>query len=94
MLKAESYARDGCQNGTIEGLMGWSEGFIHESEVIRRKLTKKRQERKLFKRQELDGHAVKQPVVAIFQAKNELGMSDKTETKHSGAIALEPPQIA
>ena len=82
MKKIGGYARKGCQNGTIEALMDWSPGFIHESKDIRSFLTKKRAERKLFKRKELDGHAEKTPVVAIFQAKNELGMADKTETKH------------
>ena len=89
MAKAEQCARDGCQNGTIEGLMGWSENFIINNKRISGKLLKKRQERKLFKRRELDGHAEKTPIVAIFQAKNELGMSDKTETKHGVAENLQ-----
>lgn len=93
MERIGNYALDGCQNGTIAALMDWDKEWLHQQKEILTFLTKKRAERKVRKRKELDMHAEKVPAAAIFQAKNELGMSDKTETKHTGEIALQPPKI-
>ncbi len=87
-------ASDGCQDGTIAAIMGIAKETIADSKQIRTFLHKKRALRYRRKRKEQDTHAKTSPAMSIFQGKNELGQSDKTETKHSGAIALQPPQIA
>lgn len=73
------HALDGCQNGTIAGLMDIPETTISTSKELRRFLWKKRCERKSKKRKEQDKHAVTSPVMSIFQGKNELGQKDKQD---------------
>ncbi len=89
MKKAEGYAFDGCQNGTIATLMGWDEEFLHGRKDILKKLHKKRCERKLFKRKEQDKHAKTQVSMSIFQGKNELGQMDKPGEDHNVNITVE-----
>lgn len=83
MKKAEGYAFDGCQNGTIATLMGWDEEFLHGRKDILKKLHKKRCERKLWLRQTQDQHAEggNGSAMSIFLGKNELGQADKTEVE-------------
>ncbi len=83
MRKAEGYAFDGCQNGTIATLMGWADAFISERNDIRKRLTKKRAERKVWLRQTQDQHAEggNGAAMSIFLGKNELGQTDKTEVE-------------
>jgi hypothetical protein len=42
--RAKDLAYNGCQNGTIEGLMDWPNDFINKHREIAKILTKKRQE--------------------------------------------------
>ncbi len=83
-----NHALDGCQDGTIAGLMDISSDTIHSSKKIQRFLWKKRCERKSKKRKEQDDHAKKHPVMSIFQGKNELGQTDKQEFQHHGDIEV------
>jgi len=82
--KAMEYAFNGCQNGTIEGLMDWPGGFISKRKDIARILTKKRQERNNDLRKAQTDMAIKtkNPVMQIFLGKNELGQADKQDIKH------------
>lgn len=93
MRKAEGYALDGCQNGTIEGLMDWPNQFIEKHKDIAKKLTKKRQERKLVIRQ-AQNKQLNTPVMAIWLGKNDLDQADKQETKLSGAVELLAPSVS
>jgi len=79
MARAEELAYQMCQNGTIAGLMGWPDAFIADRPDIRKKLTRKRQERKAWLRRKQLSQADKNPVSAIFLGKNYLGQSDKQE---------------
>jgi hypothetical protein len=80
-IKAGEYALKGLTNNTICTLMDWNHGFIEKKKDIKRHIDKKRAERRELKRAELDEHAKKNPVMAIFQAKNELGMADRQDHK-------------
>ncbi len=89
--KMAEHALDGCQNGTIAGLMDIPVQTIVDNKEIRDFLWKKRCERKSIKRKEQDKHAKTTPVMSIFQGKNELGQSDhKTmAVQLSGPIVLQ-----
>ena len=90
MIKAEGYALENCQDCTIEGLMGWSQGFIKEREDISKRLRQKRQEHKQAIRASQFNH-VKNPVMAMFLGKNVLGQADKQEiTGKDGQPLLAP----
>ena len=93
MKEAEEYALAGHKDGTICELMGWAPTWLFDRKDIRKKLTKKRAERKVWLRKIQDEQAKTVPAMAIFLGKNELGQADKSETKHSGEIALAPPMI-
>ena len=93
MALAESHAYDGCQNGTIEGLMGWDDSFIAKRKDIGRKLLLKRQERKLWLRRLQFKQCEKQPVVGIFLGKNYLGQADKQEISGKDGAPLLAPVI-
>lgn len=80
MAKAKGYAYDGCQNGTICGLMGWPDNFIAQRPDIRKILLKKRQERYAWLRKLQFEQAEKFPPSAMFLGKNYLGQADKKET--------------
>ena len=80
MARAESYALENCQNGTIAGLMGWDREWLHGREDILTKLRVKRQEHKLQIRQE-QRKQLKNPVMAIWLGKNALGQTDRVETQ-------------
>jgi len=81
--RAEQYAFEGCQNGTIAGLMGWSDAFISDHEDLRKKLRVKRCERKLALRQ-CQWKYRNNVGMAIFLGKNELGQADKQEHELTG----------
>lgn len=83
MAKAEGYARDNCQNGTICGLMDWNMGWLAERPDILKRLTKKRQEHKLDVRKAQKKHLDTTPVMAIFLGKNDLGQTDMRNVQHS-----------
>lgn len=87
--KAGGYALDGCQNGTIEGLMDWSEGFIHEKVEIRRFLTKKRQQRKqkLRHAQTVNANKHHSNTMQVFLGVNELDQRD-VKTQEVGRQTL------
>jgi len=95
MKQAADYAFHGCQNNTICTLMGWDDNFIDQCTDIRKLLTKKRAQRKLKLRKAQDTKALtdRDTTMQIFLGKNYLGQADKTETKHSGEVALKPPMI-
>jgi hypothetical protein len=93
MARAEKLAYDGCQNGTIEGLMGWYEGFISKRDDIARILLRKRQERYAWLREKQFQQADKNPVSAIFLGKNYLGQADKQEITGKDGAALAAPMI-
>ena len=93
MERAEAYAYNGCQNGTIEGLMGWNTGFIHDSKDIRGKLLQKRQERYAYLRKRQFEQGEKNPVMNIFLGKNYLGQADKQEITGRDGAPLAPPSI-
>lgn len=90
MAQAEEYASKGCQNGTIAGLMDWEHNFIDEREDIRKKLTKKRQERKYRLRTAQDDKAIdiKDTAMLIFLGKNDLGQTDKREMEVKGTLTF------
>jgi len=93
--KMQELAYSGCQNNTIATLMGFHKNLIDERDDIRKLLTKKRCERKLWLRK-CQNYRVENdssPVMAIFLGKNELGQSDKQEIAHSGTVALKEPII-
>jgi len=85
LAKAEQLAFEGHQNGTIADIMDWEHSFISEREDIRKKLTKKRAERKVWLRKKQNstagGRSKSAATMQIFLGKNELGQADKTETK-------------
>jgi hypothetical protein len=93
MAIAESYAFDGCQNGTIAGLMGWNETLIHDNKDIQKKLTKKRQERYAMLRKLQFKQAEKYAPMTMFLGKNYLGQTDKTEVTGKDGGPLVAPQI-
>jgi len=93
MARAEGYALDNCQNGTIEGMMGWEEGFIFKRKDIARKLLKKRQQHKVELRADQRAMSHKQPAMAIFLGKNVLGQADKQEITGKDGTPLVPMQI-
>lgn len=78
MKKAEGYALDGCQNGTIATLMGWADAFISERKDIRKRLTKKRAERKqkLRNAQFVNATEHHSNTMQVFLGVNELGQRD------------------
>lgn len=84
MAKAEEYAFQGCQNGTIAGLMGWDEEWLHQRKDILKPLMKKRQERKLSLRRAQNVKALqgRDTAMLIFLGKNDLGQADKVDTNH------------
>ena len=88
MAKAEEYALEGHKDGTICELMDWPTSWLCNRQDIRKKLTKKRAERKVWLRKIQDKQAETVPIMAIFLGKNELSQADKTETKHDMAESL------
>ncbi len=93
MKKAEGYALLNCQDGTIEGLMGWDAGFIAKRKDIAGKLLLKRQQHKAELRQAQRNMMSKQPAVAIFLGKNVLNQTDKQEITGKDGMPLLPMQI-
>ena len=93
MARAEGYAYDGCQNGTIEGLMGWDDSFVAKRDDIGRKLLRKRQERKAWLRARQWAQCKSNPVVGIFLGKNYLGQADKQEISGRDGAPLAAPTI-
>jgi hypothetical protein len=91
--RAKDLAYNGCQNGTIEGLMDWPNDFINKHREIAKILTKKRQERYAWLRKTQFDQAGKNPVSAIFLGKNYLGQADKQEITGKDGAALAPPVI-
>ena len=93
MALAEQYAYEGCQNGTICGLMDWDHEWLVQRKDTLRKLTKKRQQRKLSLRQAQNSKAYtqaedgkvegKDTTMLIFLGKNDLGQSDVIKTEHN-----------
>lgn len=92
MRKAEGYAFGGCQNGTIATLMGWADAFITDRKDIRKRLSKKRAERKVWLREVQDEHAEggNGAAMSMFLGKNELDQADKQEI---GGIGGGPVKI-
>ena len=90
MKKIGDYALNGCQNTTIEGLMGWPDNFIRERKDISAFLLKKRQERKykLRKAQTINATQKHNPTMQVFLGVNELKQRD-TKTHE-----VEPQTIA
>lgn len=78
MAKAEELALHNCQNATIEGIMGWPNGFISKRDDIAKILTQKRQEHKAALRSS-QWNQRNNPAMAIFLGKNVLGQADKQE---------------
>jgi hypothetical protein len=89
MAQAEGYAFEGHQNGTICDLLDWPTSWLETRKDIRKRLTKKRAERKVWLRGIQNKQAVKVPAMAIFLGKNELDQADKQELKHQGKIVVE-----
>ena len=82
MAKAEAYALDNCQNGTICKLMGWHHNFLEDRPDILKKLEVKRAEHKAELRANQRRQAKTNPVMNIFLGKNALGQADKQEHKY------------
>jgi len=84
LKQAEEYAFNGCKNNTICGLMGWNHNFLEDRPDILKRLAKKRAEREFDLRKAQTDTAIKakNAVMQIFLGKNELGQSDKQETRH------------
>jgi len=78
MKKAEGYALDGCQNHTIEVLMGWPNAFIENRKDITKKLQKKRAERKqkLRNAQYVNATENHSNTMQVFLGVNELDQRD------------------
>ena len=78
MRQAEEYAYNNCQNGTIEGLMGWPNAFIENRPDITKRLGKKRQEGKAALRKAQHEKALndRDSTMLIWLGKNELGQAD------------------
>ena len=85
---AEQHALNGHLNGTIATLMGWDAQWLDQRKDIRKKLTKKRAERKVWLRSIQDKHAKTVPAMAIFLGKNELDQSDKQDLRHDMSSTL------
>ena len=92
MARAERYAFNGCQNGTICTLMGWDRQWLDGREDILTKLTLKRAERKNAIR-EAQTKGLKNPVMQVWLGKQELGQTDKSEIAGRDGAPLLPPQI-
>ncbi len=89
MRKAEGYALDGCQNGTIEGLMDWPNQFIEHRKDIAKKLLKKRQKRKQLLRhaQTVNANKNHSNTMQVFLGVNELDQRD-VKTQEVGRQTL------
>lgn len=86
MRKAETYAFGGHKNNTICELMGWGHNLIEDRPDIRKRLSKKRAERKVWLRSIQDRQATTVPAMAIFLGKNELEQSDKQDHNLGGDL--------
>ena len=93
MAKAEAYALDNCQNGTICKLMGWNHNFLEDRPDILKKLEVKRAEHKAEVRQYQRKHARTSPVGAIWLGKQSLGQTDKSEIAGKNGAPLAAPMI-
>ena len=93
MARAESYALENCQNGTIATLMGWDREWLHQREDILTKLRLKRAEHKLEIRRNQRRQAKNNPVMNIFLGKNALGQADKSEISGKDGSPLPAPTI-
>ncbi|MHC4389146.1 MAG: hypothetical protein ACYSX1_11120 [Planctomycetota bacterium] len=82
MKRAEGYALDGCQNATIEGLMGWPNEFIARRDDIAKRLLKKRQQRKqkLRHAQFINATVNHSNTMQVFLGVNELEQRDVKTT--------------
>ncbi len=89
MKKAEGYALDGCQNHTIEVLMGWPNAFIENRADITKKLQKKRAERKqtLRNAQFINATVNHSNTMQVFLGVNELDQRD-VKTQEVGRQTL------
>ena len=92
MAKAEEYAFQGCQNGTICTLMDWPTSWLDDRDDIRKKLTLKRAERKLAIRSAQMAN-LKNPVMQIWLGKNDLSQTDKSEISGKDGAPLAAPMI-
>lgn len=97
MKKAEKYAFEGHQNGTICDLLDWPTSWLDDRKDIRKRLTKKRAERKVWLRKLQNKTAEngerEAATMQIFLGKNELEQADKQETKLSGGVELLSPRV-
>ena len=95
MAIAEQYAKEGCLNGTIAGLMGWEHNFLEDRPDIRKKLTKKRQEGKaeLHKAQYNKAIESKDTTMQIWLGKNRLGQTDRVDKTSGGERIQASPVI-
>lgn len=86
MEKAEELAFEGHQNGTICDILDWNHSFIDGRKDIKKKLTKKRAERKVWLRKTQNstagGRGRSAVTMQIFLGKNELNQADKQDIKH------------
>ena len=92
MTEMQRLAFNGCQNNTIASIMDIPIDTLEAR--FKKLLTKKRCERKFkLRRQQNEAAENLVPSVLIFLGKNDLGQTDKNETKHSGQIDLKPITI-
>lgn len=84
--KMQNLAYSGCQNNTILDAMGLDHNLIQQRPDIKKLLTKKRAERKIWLREQQDYRVEndKSPAMAVFIGKQELGQADKTEHELTG----------
>lgn len=89
MRRAEGYALDGCQNHTIEVLMGWPNAFIENRDDITKKLRKKRAKRKqnLRHAQTVNANINHSNTMQVFLGVNELDQRD-VKTQEVGRQTL------
>lgn len=82
--KIEQYAKAGASNREIADSLGVDESVIRRRMV--KLLRKARADRKIMVRTWQTQQAQKNPALAIWIGKNELGQCDKQEIKHSGEV--------
>jgi len=86
MASIEEMAYNNCHTLTIANTLGIAESTLRDN--FRELLTQKRAEGKAELRKNQRELAVKNPAMAIFLGKNELGQSDKQQLQHSADKSL------
>lgn len=91
--KAKKLAGYNVKDATIEGILGWNQGFIRNRKELRKVLHKKRQEfmAELAEKQYETAITDKDKTMQIFLGKNYLGQTDKQD--HNINVDFKPVKI-